>query len=98
MILAVIFLLKNKSATAKSRAVAAALCNGLGGRFFNRFFVVRDPFYILPETVAPFVMPFVMVAVMFFGEALIDLGYFGCKRPFFQKNDSFKGALGLFYL
>ena len=65
--------------------VGNALYNGLGGRFFNWFFVVRDPFYILPETVAPFVMPLVMVAVMFFGETLIYLGYFGCKR-LFSKN------------
>jgi hypothetical protein len=55
------------------------LYNGLDGRFFNWFFVVRDPFYILPEGIAPFVMPFMMTAVMFFGEMLIYLGYFGCK-------------------
>ena len=55
------------------------LYNGLDGRFFNWFFVVRDPFYILPEVIAPFVMPVVMVAVMFFGEMLIYLGYLGCK-------------------
>ena len=56
------------------------LYNGLDGRFFNWFFVVRDPFYILPETVAPFVMPFVMVAVMFLGEILIYHCCFGLKR------------------
>ena len=55
------------------------LYNGLDGRFFNWFFVVRDPFYILPEGISPFVMPFMMTAVMFFGEMLIYLGYFGCK-------------------
>ena len=55
------------------------LYNGLNGRFFNWFFVVRDPFYILPEGISPFVMPFMMTAVMFFGEMLIYLGYFGCK-------------------
>ena len=60
--------------------VGNTLYNGLGGRFFNWFFVVRDPFYILPETVAPFVMPFVMVAVMFTGEILIYLCCFGLKR------------------
>ena len=56
------------------------LYNGLGGRFFNWFFVVRDPFYILPEAVAPFVMPFVMVAVMFTGELLIRAAYHLVKR------------------
>lgn len=61
------------------------LYNGLNGRFFNWFFVVRDPFYILPEGISPFVMPFVMVAVMFFGEMLIYLGYLGCKRLHLRK-------------
>ncbi len=65
--------------------VGNTLYNGLNGRFFNWFFVVRDPFYILPETVAPFILPFVMVAVMFFGEILIYLGYFGCRRLFRKK-------------
>ena len=49
------------------------LYNGLDGRFFNWFFVVRDPFYILPAAIAPYVMPFIMVAVMFAGE----LGIYG---------------------
>ena len=49
------------------------LYNGLDDRFFNWFFVVRDPFYILPEGISPFVMPAVMVAVMFTGEVLIRL-------------------------
>lgn len=47
------------------------LYNGLGDRFFNWFFVVRDPFGILPANVAPFIMPFLMVAVMFGGEMAI---------------------------
>ena len=50
------------------------LYNGLDGRFFNWFFVVKDPFYILPEGIAPVVMPVGMTAVMFFGEMLIYLG------------------------
>lgn len=56
------------------------LYNGLDGRFFNWFFVVRDPFYILPEGIAPFVMPAVMVAVMFTGEVLIRLVCTAVKR------------------
>ena len=44
------------------------LYNGLNGRFFNWFFVVKDPFGLLPADLAPFVMPFLMVAVMFAGE------------------------------
>ena len=42
-------------------------------RFYNWFFVVRDPFYILPESIAPFVMPFVNIAVFFGVEMLIYL-------------------------
>ena len=56
------------------------LYNGLDGRFFNWFFVVRDPFYLLPEQIAPYIMPFLMVTVMFAGEMLIYLGYFGIRR------------------
>ena len=39
--------------------------------FFNWFFVVRDPFYLLPEQTAPFVMPFLNIAVFFAVEAVI---------------------------
>jgi hypothetical protein len=53
------------------------LYNGLGDRFFNWFFVVRDPFGILPANVAPFIMPFLMVAVMFGGEMAIYGVYHG---------------------
>ena len=41
--------------------------------FFNWFFVVRDPFYLLPEGAAPFVMPFVNIAVFFAAEMLVYL-------------------------
>ncbi len=49
--------------------------NGTAGEyshFFNWFFVVRDPFYVLPEEIAPFVMPFVNVAVFFAAEMLLN--------------------------
>lgn len=39
--------------------------------FFNWFFVVRDPFYILPKTVAPFVMPFINILLFFAVEMLV---------------------------
>ena len=41
--------------------------------FFNWFFVVRDPFYALPEAVAPFVMPILNVALFFAVEILLHL-------------------------
>lgn len=34
-------------------------------RLYNWSFVVRDPFYLLPANVAPFVMPFVMLLLLF---------------------------------
>ena len=40
-------------------------------RLFNWFFVVRDPFYILPEAISPWVMPFVNIALFFTVEMLI---------------------------
>ena len=42
-------------------------------RFFNWFFVVRDPFYMIPETIAPFIMPFLNFAVFFVVEAIVYL-------------------------
>lgn len=39
--------------------------------FYNWFFVVRDPFYMLPEHVAPFIMPFVNIIVFFAVEMVV---------------------------
>ena len=50
------------------------LYNGKAGEydhFFNWFFVVRDPFYILPEKIAPFVMPILNITVFFAVEMLV---------------------------
>ncbi len=41
--------------------------------FFNWFFVVRDPFYAIPESVAPYVMPFLNVAVFFAAELAVHV-------------------------
>ena len=42
-------------------------------RFYNWFFVVRDPFYAIPANIAPFVMPFINIAVFFGAEMLLYL-------------------------
>ncbi len=39
--------------------------------FFNWFFVVRDPFYIFPENIAPFIMPILNILVFFAVEIII---------------------------
>lgn len=44
---------------------------GETARVYNWFFVVRDPFYILPKAVAPYLMPFVNIVVFFAVENLI---------------------------
>lgn len=52
------------------------LYNGQAGgydHFFNWFFVVRDPFGILPRQVAPWVMPFVNMGLFFGVEMLAVL-------------------------
>lgn len=52
------------------------LYNGEAGEyshFFNWFFVIRDPFYILPANIAPFIMPFVNIGLFFGVEMLIYL-------------------------
>ena len=41
--------------------------------FFNWFFVMRDPFYIIPEGIAPYIMPFLNIMVFFTVENLIYL-------------------------
>ena len=38
--------------------------------FFNWFFVVRDPFYIIPESIAPFIMPPLNITIFFAVELL----------------------------
>ena len=48
--------------------------------FFNWFFVIRDPFYLLPEHIAPYVMPFVMVVVMYVAVLLVYGGWFLTKK------------------
>lgn len=50
--------------------VGNALYNS-DARFYNWSFVVRDPFWILPENIAPFIMPFVIIAVMLIAESVI---------------------------
>ena len=56
-------------------ALLGNLCyNGSLGdyqHFFNWFFVIRDPFYRLPEAVAPYCMPFINIALFFSAEMLI---------------------------
>lgn len=55
------------------------LYNGTAGEYshyFNWFFVTQDPFYLLPKDVAPIVMPFVMILVMFTATQLVYCAYF----------------------
>lgn len=48
--------------------------------FFNWFFVVRDPFYVLPEAIAPFIMPALNILIFFAAEVLVYLVFAGVKR------------------
>jgi len=57
--------------------------NGQSGsydHFFNWFFVVRDPFYLLPEHIAPWVMPILNIAVFFAAELLIYAVFAAARR------------------
>jgi len=59
------------------------LYNGTAGdysHYFNWFFVTQDPFYLLPKNVAPFVMPFVMILVMFTATQSVYGVYFVFKK------------------
>ena len=46
-------------------AMLGNACYNSESRFYNWFFVVRDPFYLLPESIATFVMPLLNVALFF---------------------------------
>jgi hypothetical protein len=48
--------------------------------FFNWFFVVRDPFYAISETISPFVMPFLNIALFSSVEMIMHLVVLGAKR------------------
>lgn len=48
--------------------------------FFNWFFVVRDPFYAIPETIAPFVMPILNIILFFAVEMLFHSAIWCVKR------------------
>ena len=48
--------------------------------FFNWFFVVRDPFYAIPETIAPFIMPIINIMLFFAVEMLFYLAILKIKR------------------
>ena len=64
------------------------LYNGAAGEydhFFNWFFVVRDPFYILPEGIAPYIMPFIMILVIYAADLLIYGAYFAIKNAAVRK-------------
>ena len=48
--------------------------------FFNWFFVVRDPFYAIPESVAPIVMPLLNIILFFAVEIVIHIVILGIHR------------------
>ena len=65
------------------------LYNGTSGEYshkFNWFFVLQDPFYILPKNIAPFVMPFVVVATFSFAIFLVYCIYFALRQGFVRKH------------
>ncbi len=49
-------------------------------KVFNWFFVVADPFNILPKDIAQMIMPFVMVFVIYFGVCLVYLMYYLIRK------------------
>ena len=48
--------------------------------FFNWFFVVRDPFYVIPERLSPFVMPFLNVVLFVAVEMVICFAVWVIKQ------------------
>ncbi|MBQ7336443.1 MAG: YwaF family protein [Clostridia bacterium] len=69
--------------------VGNTLYSGTAGdysRRFNWFFLKQDPLYLLPQALAPYVMPFVMIAVIFAADLLIYAVYFGVKKLLLKKG------------
>ena len=48
--------------------------------FFNWFFVVRDPFYAIPVSIAPFIMPILNIIIFFAVEIIIHIVIWAVKR------------------
>ena len=49
-------------------------------RIYNWFFVVRDPFYILSKEIAPCIMPFIMIVIIYFADMLVYFSYYILKK------------------
>lgn len=47
---------------------------------FNWFFVTQDPFYMIPADIAPYIMPFVMIGVVFLLDVLVYTVYHIVKK------------------
>ena len=56
------------------------LYSGVGGLYFNWFFVRQDPMGWIPSAIAPYVMPFIVIVVFFAAQMLIHAIYFGIIR------------------
>lgn len=52
----------------------------INGKYFNWFFVMQDPFYILPTNIAKFIMPFVTPLAMFIAIMIVYLIFNVLKR------------------
>jgi len=48
--------------------------------FINWFFVVRDPFYLFPEAISPYIMPVINIALFFAVEMLVYLILYFFKK------------------
>lgn len=58
--------------------IGNTLYNGNVGDYnhtFNWFFVLQDPFYLVPKDIAPFIMPFVNIIVFFVVDILVYVVY-----------------------
>ncbi len=61
------------------------LYEGLEGRTFNWCFVSSDPLGIIPQSVAMYVMPFVVFSIIFFSTLLIRLFYHIIRKKIANK-------------
>lgn len=62
--------------------IGNAVYKGQAGDYvhnFNWFFVIQDPFYLLPKNMAPYVMPIINIAAFFAADMLVYAVYFKVK-------------------
>lgn len=58
-------------------------------RVYNWFFVTQDPFYMIPQKIAPYIMPFLNLTLFFAAEIIVYVVFLKVKLLFNRKGNNF---------